>query len=132
MDVRVSRGFEDYTSKRISFVLATKNRGEYLKKALHSCRSFITPEDELILVDGHSKDHTDEVVKESLDVVSVFVSEPDLSNPEGFNKGFLLARGKYIKTMSDDDVYYPEALEQAVKVMEENPEVSKCHLGEFT
>ena len=121
--------FEEYSSRRISFVLPTKNRAKQLREALLRCRDLVKPEDELIVIDGGSNDGTDDVVAEFADAVDVYISEPDVSNPEAFNKGFLLARGRYIKNLQDDDIFYPEAIEQAVDVMEQNSEVDLIVCG---
>ena len=123
------RRFEDHASKRVSFILPTKNRARQLREALIRCRDLVKPEDELIVVDGASEDDTDQVVEEFSDLVDVYVAEADTGNPEGYNKGSLLARGKYIKNLADDDIFFPEAVEQAVQVMEENPEVDLLVCG---
>jgi glycosyltransferase involved in cell wall biosynthesis len=129
MGERGSLRFDDYASKRISFVLPTKNRAEQLREALGRCRDLVGPEDELIVIDGGSDDDTAQVVEEFLDIVDTFISEPDVSGPEAYNKGFLLAKGKYIKGLQDDDVFYPKAMERAVEVMEETPELDLMVCG---
>jgi len=97
--------FESYCTKRISYIFSTKNRAAFLEKALDNCRKFLEPEDELIVIDGASQDNTREVVKKNADIIDVFVSEPDLSGAHASNKAFLLARGRYIKPLPDDDDY---------------------------
>lgn len=121
--------FESHASKRVSFVLATKNRAERLQKTLEMHRELVHPDDELIIIDGLSTDHTAEVVNQYADLVDVFISEPDTCPAHAFNKGMLLSRGKYIKLQTDDDVIYPEAMEQAVQVLEEHPEVDLLMCG---
>ncbi len=63
------------------------------------------------------------------DLVDVFISEKDHNANEACNKGILLARGKYIKPLLDDDAYYGDAMEKAVEVMEEHPEVDMLVCG---
>ena len=121
--------FDAYTSKRVSFILTTKNRAERLDSVLTLAREYVKPEDELIVVDGLSTDHTIEVINQHSDMVDVFVSEPDVNTAHALNKGILLSRGKYIRQICDDDVLYPEGLEQAIQVMEKHPEVDLLVCG---
>src|SRR5712692_3457942 len=95
---------------RVSYILTTRNRAPFLDKALANVREYITPEDELIVIDGASTDDTAEVIEKHGDIVSVFQSEPDYGEAHGFNKGILLSRGQIIKILSDDDYLYPDAV----------------------
>lgn len=94
-----------------------------MAKALASHRKLIGLSDELIVVDGGSKDGTLRVIEENSDIVQKFVSEEDISEGHAVNKGVLLASGKYIKLLTDDDYFYREAIEKAVRIMEKNPQV---------
>jgi len=51
-------------------------------------------------------------------LVDVYVHEADEGIGHAFNKGILLARGRYIRPLSDDDITYPVAMGQAVALME--------------
>ena len=121
--------FDSYCKKRVSFVLTTKNRAQYLASALERCRGLKGPNDELIVIDGQSSDNTREIVEQYRDIVDIFVSEPDVSYSHAHNKGFLLASGKYIKELMDDDVFHPEGVEKAIRVMEEHPEIDLLLCG---
>ncbi len=121
--------FDSHSEKRITYILATRNRAGFLAKALDEIPKLKTKDDELIVVDGLSTDSTAEVVRNAGKLVDVFVSEADLSEGHAFNKGLLLARGKYIKLLSDDDVVFPSAMEEAVGVLEANPDVELLMCG---
>ena len=121
--------FESQCTKRVSFVLTTKNRASYLADALERCRALKGNHDELIVIDGMSTDNTRDIVEEYRDVVDVFVSESDTSYAHAHNKGFLLASGKYIKELMDDDVFHPEGVERAIRVMEEHPDIDLLLCG---
>jgi len=121
--------FDSHPPKRISFVLVTKNRAPYLAHALERMRKLVTKEDEFILIDGGSTDGTRDTISRYQDIIDVVVSEPDTDATNAVNKGILLARGKYIKHLSDDDTFYPEAIEQSVRIMEEHPEIDLLLCG---
>ena len=116
-------------SKRVSFIVNTKNRAGFLDEALGRARKLVTPDDELIVVDGASTDNTLEVVNRYQDLIDIFISEPDISGSHALNKGILLANGKYIRPLADDDVTYPEAMEQVIKIMDENPDIDVLVCG---
>lgn len=141
---KIENTFESQCAKRVSYILATKNHAAKLDEALSRLRMFKGAEDELLVMDGASTDHTKEVVEKYADIVDVFVSEPDqhpfyasksfygepVRDPlNAVNKGILLARGKYIKTIGDDDIYHPEGMEKAVRVLEEHPEIDLLMCG---
>lgn len=121
--------FDSKSAKRISFILATKNRARFLEKSLKSHRELIGQKDELIIIDGNSHDDTAAVVSKNSDIVDIFVSEDDISEGDATNKGVLLARGKYIKLLTDDDVFYKDAVEKAYKIMEKNPDIDVLLCG---
>jgi glycosyltransferase involved in cell wall biosynthesis len=105
-------------SVRVSYILSTKNRAQHLERALANVREFITPADELIVMDGGSTDATAQVVEAYRDVVSVFRSEPDRGEAHGFNKAALMARGRLLKPLTDDDHIYPAGLHSAIAALE--------------
>ena len=114
---------------RTSYVLTTRNRAVFLQRALENAREFMTPRDELIVIDAASTDSTGAVVEENRDLVSVFLSERDSGEAEGLNKGMLLARGEFIKFLTDDDYFYPDAMRLAMGTLEAHPDVDVLLCG---
>lgn len=115
--------FDSYASKRVSYVLVTKNKARHLEKAMKNIKTFVKPEDELIIIDGASTDRTTEVIQKYHNLVEIYISEPDDNATEAFNKGILIAKGEFIKNLNDDDTIHAEAMEKAISVMDEHPEV---------
>ncbi len=113
----------------MSYLITTRNRADYLERTLANVREFIEAEDELIVIDGGSNDRTAEVVAESGGLVSQFVSEPDSGEAHAFNKGLFVARGRYIKPITDDDYFYPAAMRRLVEEMEANADVDAIQCG---
>lgn len=129
MDVLHATTFESYHPKRVSYIVRTKNRAAYLEEALARARALVTPEDELIVIDGGADDATREVVARYADLVDIFVSEPDLSGAHAFGKGILLARGRFIRELADDDITHHEGMMQAIRAMEGHPEIDLLLCG---
>jgi|SRR3989344_6727886 len=121
--------FDTFNSKRVSYIIATKNRAEFLNKTLKMVKRLKKNNDELIVIDGLSSDSTGEVIKSYKNIIDKYISEPDISPTHAANKGILLASGKYIKTMSDDDIYYSRAMEKAIEVMENNDDIDILECG---
>jgi len=109
--------------------MATRNRGAYLERTLANIREFIEPGDELVIVDGGSTDVTSEVIGRNRDIVTIYISEPDHGEAHAINKGIFRSRGRYIKLITDDDYYYPDAMRRLIEVMEEHPEADAIQCG---
>lgn len=120
---KISLTFDEANPKRISYILATKNRAKFLNDALQRISGMLEPNDELIIVDGESSDNTKEVVERFKDTVNIFISEPDSESYEASNKGIMLSSGKYIYFTADDDVVHKDGIEKAIEVLEKNPEI---------
>lgn len=114
---------------RVSYIIATKNRAKFLKKTLQNIREFITKQDELIIMDGGSTDGTKKLITENKDIITYFESEKDFGEAHALNKAILHSKGKYIKTLTDDDYIYPQAMEYAISVMEKNPDIDALQCG---
>ena len=113
----------------VSYVLTTKNRAPFLRDALGHLQSIVSPRDELIVVDGGSTDDTLSVINEYRHLVSSYVSEDDHGEAHGFNKGILLARGEFIKVLTDDDVIFPDAMRRVIRILELHHEVDAVLCG---
>jgi glycosyltransferase involved in cell wall biosynthesis len=114
---------------RISYLMVTRNRANYLEKSLANVREFIGPADEFIIVDGNSTDNTAAIVAQNRDIVTVFVSEPDRSEGHAVNKAIALTRGRFIKFVTDDDYIHPAAMIELIKVADENPSIDAFQCG---
>ena len=114
---------------RVSYLITTRNRAGFLRKTLANVREFITREDELIVIDGLSTDDTKSVIEDNRDIVTIFLSEKDFGEAHAFNKGLFRTRGRYIKPITDDDYYYPDAMRQLIKEIETNPDLDAIQCG---
>jgi len=94
----------------MSVIIATKDRAEFLDRALESLGKQIgAPSFEVIVVDNGSTDATPQVVERAraqhaFDVVYVFEERPNRGAAR--NRGIQVAQG-YLVAFCDDDVYAP-------------------------
>lgn len=103
----------DKTNKaimKISIIIATWNAAKTLRRCLDSIVSQLTDETELILIDGGSKDETNEIIDSYGDKIAVHVSEPDKGIYDAWNKGVMVAKGDWMMFMGADDVLLPDAI----------------------
>ena len=121
--------FDTFNLKRVSYILVTKNRAKFLIKVIKMLKNVKKENDEFIVIDGFSTDSTLKIIKKNKKIIDKYISEPDLSPTHAADKGILLASGKYIKTISDDDIYYEKAMEKAIEVMENNDDIDILECG---
>ena len=108
-------------SVKISAVICTHNRAEYLRKALNSLVEQTLPEAlyEIIVVDNASKDNTKKVIDEFSKVANLrYVKEPKLGLSYARNTGWRSAKGEYVAYLDDDAIASPGWLEKILEVFE--------------
>ncbi len=118
-------------SHLVSIVMSAYNAEKYLPKALDSIISQSYPHWELIAIDDGSKDSTLEILKsyQEKDKRIQIVSRENKGIPYSLNEGIALAQGDLIARMDADDIMLPNRLEEQVRFLVDNPEVSmsSCH-----
>lgn len=99
-------------SPLISIIIATYNAEKTLHDALESVLNQSFQDWECIIVDGASKDSTIEIVKEYMKEDSRFryISEPDNGIYDAFNKGWKMAKGKWVYYLGSDDFLIKDGL----------------------
>lgn len=108
---------------KISYVLTTFNKIESLRVVLNDVLKNIDYQfEELIVIDGGSRDGTYEYLKNLYDInkIDLFISEIDKGEAHGFNKGILLAKGEFIKIITDDDIFNLDIVRSSVNFLKCN------------
>lgn len=122
----------DLICPTISVVMPCYNRQEYVVDAIESILNQTYTNFEFIIIDDCSTDNTYEIVKKYAEIDKRIIA---LQNEENkgivytLNRGFGLARGKYIVRMDDDDISLPQRFQKQVEYMEINPDI--IILGSF-
>lgn len=107
--------------KLVSIVIPTYNRADRLPEAIESCLAQTYENIELIIVDDGSTDITEEVVQPFLqrDSRVRYFKKKNGKLPRALNYGFDRAKGYYLTWTSDDNRYFPNAIEQMVRAQQE-------------
>lgn len=112
---------------RVTIGLPVYNGERYLTEALDAALAQTFQDFELIISDNASSDQTEAICREyaARDARLRYHRNPtNLGATRNYNVLFDMARGLYFKWAAYDDLYSPNFLEQAVAVLEKQPEVT--------
>lgn len=100
---------------KVSLITVTYNSAATLKDTIESVASQDYPNIEYIIVDGNSKDGTQDIIKSYNGTVSKWLSEPDKGLYDAMNKGIQMASGDVVGIINSDDFYHrPDAISRVV------------------
>lgn len=92
--------------KKLSIITINYNNVEGLGKTIESVVSQTFTDFEFIVIDGGSTDGSVKVIKQHVDRIAYWVSEPDKGIYNAMNKGVLEAHGEYIQFLNSGDWLY--------------------------
>lgn len=102
---------------KVSIITVCFNSEKTIRKTIDSVFSQTYKNIEYIIIDGDSKDGTNEIIKRKTGdapINVVYVSEPDNGLYDAMNKGIKKASGNIIGIVNSDDYYEPDAVENVV------------------
>lgn len=111
----------DSKSGLVSVVIPTRNRLEFLERALGSVRAQTWPHVEVIVVDDASNDGTHVFLQAQAAAAPglLFIrNESSGGGSAARNSGLQAAHGEYVAFLDDDDIWLPEKLERQVSLLE--------------
>jgi glycosyltransferase involved in cell wall biosynthesis len=111
---------------KVSVLIPTYNYGHFLSEAIESVLAQTFADFELVIVDNHSTDNTNEVVKSYLHDkrVSYYMNEHNIGMVGNYNKCLSYAKADLIKFLNSDDKFHPSLLEKFLEVANNYPTVS--------
>lgn len=108
---------------KVSVVIPTYNRAEFLRSAISSVLKQTYKDFEIIVVDDASSDHTSKVVNGfNCEGMRYIRHRSNKGEAQARNTGMLNASGDYIAFLDDDDEWLPEKLAAQVRILDNSPE----------
>jgi glycosyltransferase involved in cell wall biosynthesis len=112
---------------KVSIIMPSFNQGQFLESSIHSVLEQDYPNIEYIIVDGGSKDNSLEIIKKYKDHLAWWASEKDKGHADALNKGFSHATGEILAWLNSDDIYFPNAVSEAVSILTNHPDVGMVY-----
>lgn len=107
----------------VSVIIPTYNHANFLAKAIKSVLDQTYTNFEIIVIDNHSTDNSDEVVNSFNDArLKLLKVHNNGVIAISRNKGILEAKGDWIAFLDSDDIWYPKKLETVMNVSSQNKE----------
>ena len=106
----------------VTIITPTNNRAFYLKETIESILGQDYPHIDYLVLDDGSTDDTRELLQRYEGRLR-WQWHPNMGEQRTVNKGFSLARGKYVAVVNSDDPLRPEAIRAAVELLEARPEL---------
>ena len=98
-------------------------KSKTLKKAIQSILKQTYKNFELIIVDGSSGKSTINILKKFDNKIDFWISERDKGMWDAWNKGFKLAKGKFVGIVDSSNVLYPNAMKILAQYIKKNPKI---------
>jgi GT2 family glycosyltransferase len=118
------RLISDDKSSDASIVIISFNTRDLLRECIQTVdRNSGDVAYETIVVDNASLDGSADMVMEEFPAVRLVRSPVNLGFGAANNRGFALARGRYVVLLNSDAFLHPHSLERAVQHMDANPQV---------
>lgn len=117
-------------NEKVSAIVTTHNRLNYLKKAINSIENQTYKNIEIIVVDDGSSDGTNEYCLSKKNIKYIHIPKKDHKNGNyARNLGIKASIGKYIAFLDDDDEWYPDKIEKQVAKINENKRYGVVYTG---
>ena len=115
---------------RVSVVVPTYNRADFVLEAIASVLQQNHPDVELIVVDDGSRDGTAEVVSGFGPAVQ-YLWQENRGVSAARNRGVAASTGDLIAFLDSDDLWLPSKVSAQVAYFEAHPDVQACHTDEI-
>jgi glycosyltransferase involved in cell wall biosynthesis len=117
----------DRAVAKVSVIIPTYNRADYLKAAIASVLNQTFRDFELVVVDDASADNTAEIVRGFHDTRIKFIRhEARKGGSAARNTGIANSKYEYIAFLDDDDEWFPDKLRKQMQLLLARPQKVGC------
>lgn len=109
-----------HNGARVSIILPTYNRAQFLPASLDALLPQIGRDDEIVVIVDGSTDETTDVLARYGDRIAV-IEQVNAGKARALNNGLQASTGQFVWIVDDDDVVCPTALADLLEVFETNP-----------
>ena len=106
-----------------SIITVVYNSEKYLEETFKSIFNQSFKDFEYIIIDGGSSDGTHKIIKKYENKIDYWVSEKDKGIYDAFNKGMMVAQGKFIGIINSDDKYLKNSLRIIYSYLSQNDSI---------
>ena len=109
----------------VSVIMPAYNGEKYISEAIESIINQTYQIWELIIVEDCSQDNTLEIIKRYLNDprIKLYQNDRNIGIAGSRNKAIQMSTGEYIAIQDDDDISYPERLEEEVMFLDKHPDI---------
>ncbi|AMM40936.1 glycosyltransferase-like protein, family 2 [Candidatus Desulfofervidus auxilii] len=115
---------------KVSIIIPTYNRAQFLKEAIESVFNQTYQNYELIVVDDGSEDNTKQIIARYKDRLT-YTDIPHQGVSKARNTGVNLAKGEFICFLDSDDLWLPKKLEFQMAFFDSHPDALICQTEEI-
>ena len=110
---------------KISVCMATYNGSQYVEKQINSILTQLSVNDELIIVDDCSCDHTVDIIQGFEDHrICIIQNYSNIGVINNFEKAILNAQGDIIFLSDQDDIWMPNKIQEVTKIFTQQRNVT--------
>lgn len=107
---------------RVSTIIPTFNRSQFVCEAIDSVLAQSHPVDEIIVIDDGSTDDTQEKLNSYLDTIK-YIKQPNGGPGAARNRGLKEATGDIIALLDSDDLWVSNKIEVQLRFFREHPKI---------
>ena len=116
----------------ISVVIPTYNRENYILDAINSVFDQTCTVDEVIIIDDHSSDQTEKIIKSHRYSSKINYLKNKTTQGVSFsrNLGIQKSNSKLIAFLDSDDIWHPQKIAQQISLYDSTKDLFFCHTNE--
>lgn len=112
--------------EKISIIITTHNRPNWLKNAVISAINQDFPDKEVVVVDDGSTVDNQKIIEEFQPFIKfIYQTNQGLGNAR--NTGLVASRGEFIQFLDDDDWLEPNSCSEKINIIYQNPDLSAVY-----